>query len=102
AGLVNVFAGCGSESADVPATGDAGDASSSSDARQQTDSSVTSDGGLNPLPDDASLNDAAVCKPTGQSCSRSTDCCTANCNATSGLCEAPLGECKAPNAACSA
>jgi hypothetical protein len=98
-GLMNVFAGCGSESDDtIPPVADGGDGST--DGNTATDDGASSDdGGVN-LPD-ASYNDAPTCKVVGQGCGTSTDCCSANCNATTKTCGAPINGCKLPAAACS-
>ncbi len=96
AGLTNVFAGCGSESDDIPTDGDGGDGSTTDGANNGGQDGNVDGENLN-LPD-ASYNDAPTCKPAGDACGLSTECCTANC--ASGKCAAPTNACKLPGTTC--
>lgn len=102
--LMNVFAGCGSESNDITPPADDGgqDGSLNNGDGSSNNGDDAGDGSTSTLPSDASLNDAPECRPQGQDCTSSTQCCTANCNATSGKCETPIGSCKAPGEMCGA
>ena len=99
------FVGCGSESDPVPdgtdggdegatnETGPGPDVDSSTSIDTGTDGFIsTIDGGRDP--------DAATCKATGTTCSKSTECCTINCNATTTKCETANTLCKAPGTTC--
>jgi hypothetical protein len=101
-----VFAGCGSEDANVDDNTEAGDENSmkgdtgaNGDTGAQDSGSKDAfidailDGGRNP-------DGSVACKPIMTACMKSTDCCTANCDPVSGKCGPQTTVCGLPNDAC--